>query len=93
MAHNFDNFFSAFFSIFSISNTVGWAFTMYRSEEFTKEPGVKNIPGENKLNTLFFVFFIIIGSFFITNLFVGVVISSYNREKDNLGKNYLLTDN
>jgi len=39
MAHNFDNFFNAFFSIFSLSNTVGWAFTMYRSKEFTSEPG------------------------------------------------------
>jgi hypothetical protein len=27
------------------------------------------------------------------NLFVGVVTSTYNREKDNLGKNYLLTEN
>ena len=40
----------------------------------------------------FFIIFIIIGSFFIKNLFVGVVISTFNREQENLGKNKLLTD-
>ena len=32
-------------------------------------------------------------SFFILNLFVGVVITTYSREKEKLGKNFLLTDN
>lgn len=34
----------------------------------------------------------IVGSFFLLNLFVGVVISSFNREKDKIGGNNLLTD-
>jgi hypothetical protein len=42
--------------------------------------------------SLFFVFFVIIGNFFITNLFVGVVVSTYNREKEKLGKYFLLTE-
>jgi len=42
---------------------------------------------------LFYVCFIIVGSFFMLNLFVGVVISTYNNEKDRLGKDILLTDN
>ena len=33
----------------------------------------------------------IVGCFFMINLFVGVVISNYNREKDDLGKLFLLT--
>jgi len=41
---------------------------------------------------LFFIAFIIVGSFFILNLFVGVVISTYNREKEKLGKFFLLTE-
>lgn len=34
----------------------------------------------------------IVGCFFTLNLFVGVVISTFNREKERLGKNFLLTD-
>jgi hypothetical protein len=34
----------------------------------------------------------VIGSFFLLNLFVGVVISSFNREKDSIGGNILLTE-
>lgn len=40
---------------------------------------------------LFFVLFIILGSFFIQNLFVGIVITTFNREKERLGKSYLMT--
>jgi hypothetical protein len=40
----------------------------------------------------FFLVFVIFGAFFITNLFVGVVISAYNRESQRLGKDFLLTD-
>lgn len=46
----------------------------------------------NKIYPLFFVIFVIIGNFFITNLFVGVLVSTYNREKDKLGNNFLLTE-
>jgi hypothetical protein len=40
----------------------------------------------------FCIFFIIVASFFLINLFVGVVISTFNSEQDKLGKNDLLTD-
>jgi hypothetical protein len=52
------------------------------------------MPGhwENKFLSLFFISFVIIGSFFINNLFVGVVISAYNKEVERLGKGFLLTD-
>jgi hypothetical protein len=80
-------------SIFSISNTVGWAYTMYRSMRFTDIDFVGSDSSLNYFNALFYVLFIIIGNFFMTNLFVGVVISTYNREKEKLGKGYLLTDN
>ena len=39
----------------------------------------------------YFIFYIIVCSFFILNLFMGVVISSYNREKENLENNHMLT--
>ena len=52
----------------------------------TKEPMSK------PFISLFFILYIVVCSFFILNLFVGVVITTYNREKEKLGKNFLLTD-
>lgn len=40
----------------------------------------------------FFVSVVIIGNFFLMNLFVGVIISTYNREKEMLGKDFMLTN-
>ena len=41
---------------------------------------------------IFFILFIIFGAFFMTNLFVGVVINAFNRESDRLGRDFLLTE-
>ncbi len=73
-----------------MSTTVGWAALMYRgiaAAGIDLEP----IPHRNMPVSLFFIGFIIVGSFFMLNLFVGVVISTYNREKEKLGKDFLLT--
>lgn len=63
---------------------------MYRA---MNSRGPNLVPGfkTNPYQTLFFVAYIIVGAFFITNLFVGVVISSFNRESERLGKHFLLT--
>lgn len=45
-----------------------------------------------KAYTFFFVLFIVVSSFFMLNLFVGVIISTYNREKESMGKDFLLTN-
>jgi hypothetical protein len=42
--------------------------------------------------SFFFMVWIVFGGFFIQNLFVGVVISQYNRQSERLGKNFLLTE-
>ena len=41
---------------------------------------------------IFFIVFIIVGGFFFLNLFVGVVISTFNSEHEKLGGNDLLTE-
>lgn len=73
-----------------MSTTEGWVSVMNLGVDAR---GVDLQPKENhnKGNAIYFILFIIIGSFFILNLFVGVVISTFNLEKENLGKNYLLT--
>lgn len=87
MAHNFDDFSISLFSMFSIGNAVGWAATMYRATRFGETEDDSTF-----YNVLFFIGFIVFGNFFLLNLFVGVVTSTYNREKELLGKNYLLTE-
>jgi hypothetical protein len=51
------------------------------------------IKDNQPLWTLYYMFFILVGDFFVLNLFVGVVISTFNREKELLGRNFLLTAN
>jgi len=41
---------------------------------------------------IFFILIVVIGNFFITNLFIGVIIAKYNREQELFGKNFMLTD-
>ena len=50
------------------------------------------IPNNKPLWVFFFVFFEFFGSLFIMNLFVTVVINTFNQENERLGKNHLLTD-
>ena len=70
---------------------MNWSKIMFH---FVDSKGPHLMPGfwENTSLSLFFISFVIIGSFFINNLFVGVVISAYNKEVERLGKGFLLTD-
>jgi len=87
---NFDRLSESLFSMFTMSTTVGWAQFMYQGIDIVK---VDFQPQRNYQTAkgLFYVFFIIVGNFFILNLFVGVVISNYNREKEKLGKDFMLS--
>ena len=38
---------------------------------------------------MYFMAFMVILNFFIVNLFVGVIVSSYNRQKEKVGTNIL----
>ena len=73
-----------------MATLTGWSESMYRGID---AGGVNRVPVQNKSPhfAVFFILFIIAGSFFMLNLFVGVVISTYNREKEKQGKNFLLT--
>lgn len=88
---NFDNITQGMMALFVISTTAGWAELMYRAAAI-KGINLAPSPLFNIYYSLFFVIFIIVGSFFILNLFVGVIISSFNNEKETYGKNFLLTE-
>ena len=41
---------------------------------------------------IFFSFYMVVGSLFILNLFVGVVINTFNIEKEKLSRNNMMTE-
>jgi hypothetical protein len=79
-------------NLWVMANIVGWAEICYKG---MASRGIDLNPQRmyNPYLCLFFISFIIFGALFILNLFVGGVISTYNRQKDQLGGNYLLTEN
>ena len=70
--------------------TEGWMEVMYNGIDAR---GVDLQPKEDsqKIMSLYFVAYMIIGSQFIVNLFVGVVIDNFNKikEKDEMGSNFV----
>lgn len=90
---NFDNTPNALVTLFAMATTVGWADIMLAC---AMTAGVDNVAVSRELASAFwivyFIIFMIVGSFFFLNLFVGVVISTFNTEHDKIGGNDLLTD-
>eukprot|EP00049_Salpingoeca_infusionum_P014061 m.261974 g.261974 ORF g.261974 m.261974 type:complete len:2012 (+) comp15585_c0_seq2:444-6479(+) len=77
---NFDNVLNAFVSLLQVATFEGWMEIMAAASDIT---GVDQQPvfEANFAANYFFVLFIIMGSFFTLNLFVGVIIDSFNRLK------------
>ena len=88
---NFDNVPQGILTLFEMAADAGWVTPMYRTID---SAGINYNPvrNENSFWGFFFLFFMIIGAFFLLNLLVGVVINTFNREKDRIGKNFLLTE-
>jgi len=78
------------FALISIASRGGWVEVMDRA---TYTTGIDKSPqrGNNPNYVGLFIVYIIIASFFIMNLFVGVIISTFNREREKEGGNILLT--
>jgi Ion transport protein len=51
---------------------------------------VKDI--HNPYAIIYFVLAVVIGNFFLLNLFIGVIITKFNREKELAGKDFMLSD-
>ncbi len=89
---NFDNVGLGILTLFEISTTEGWVDVMYNSVDATKvdmQP-VRNYNVDG--NILFYLAFMLIGCFFVMNLFVGVLLDNFDRIKSELGENGLLTE-
>lgn len=89
--YNFDDIFNAMMTLFQVATLAGWTEIMYNAMSITGTESDFRLKNKPEI-CLFFIIFVIVGAFFTLNLFVGIVISTFNREKDKLGKNFLLTD-
>nr|AEF59076.1 putative voltage-dependent cation channel [Monosiga brevicollis] len=90
---NFDNILNAFVALLQVATFEGWMEIM---EAAVDAQGVDKQPQrETQFEAyIFFVVFIIFGGFFTLNLFIGVIIDTFNRLKAELkeGRNLFLTE-
>ncbi|XP_053495552.1 sodium channel protein type 4 subunit alpha A [Ictalurus furcatus] len=81
---NFDNVGLGYLSLLQVATFKGWMDIMYAavdSREVEEQPSYEI----NIYMYLYFVIFIIFGSFFTLNLFIGVIIDNFNQQKQKFG--------
>lgn len=91
LPQSFDNIFAAAGTLFEMSTTEKWVEIMFAGVD-ARGPDMQPVRNNSEAWMAFFVAFMIVGSFFMMNLFVGVVIDNFNRMKEEMGDNVLLTD-
>ncbi|XP_068160876.1 sodium channel protein type 4 subunit alpha A [Antennarius striatus] len=89
---NYDNVGKGYLSLLQISTFKGWMDIMYAavdSREVEEQPSYEI----NLYMYMYFVIFIIFGSFFTLNLFIGVIIDNFNQQKKKFGdKDIFMTE-
>jgi hypothetical protein len=78
---NFDNIVQAMRTLFILTTTEGWAGVMYTGIDTGGVDKVQ-IKDRHPFMAIYFVSFMICGALFVMNMFVGVVIDNFNKEKD-----------
>ncbi|KAK3093193.1 hypothetical protein FSP39_012483 [Pinctada imbricata] len=81
---NFDNSLIGFLALFQVATYKGWIEIMNDAIDTTDidlQPSKEN----NVYYYIYFVLFIIFGSFFTLNLFIGVIINNFNQQKKKAG--------
>ncbi|NWQ95281.1 SCN5A protein, partial [Burhinus bistriatus] len=89
---NFDNVGSGYLALLQVATFKGWMDIMYAavdSREKNEQPKMEH----SLFMYLYFVNFIIFGSFFTLNLFVGVIIDNFNQQKKKIsGEDIFMTE-
>nr|AMD09816.1 sodium channel alpha subunit [Acartia hudsonica] len=81
---NFDNVGNAYICLFQTATFKGWIPIMSNSVD-SRDLGQQPIREINIHMYLYFVLFIVFGSFFTLNLFIGVIIDNFNEQKKKAG--------
>uniref|UniRef100_A0A674KEA2 Sodium channel protein n=1 Tax=Terrapene triunguis TaxID=2587831 RepID=A0A674KEA2_9SAUR len=88
---NFDNVGAGYLSLLQIATFKGWMDIMYAAVDsinVSTQPKYE----ENLYMYLYFVIFIIFGSFFTLNLFIGVIIDNFNQQKKKISQDIFMTE-
>lgn len=88
---SFDNVLKGCQAFFEMTTTEGWVDIMLAGVDAT-EINMQPIPNYREGWTFFFIAFILVGTFFVMQLFVGVVIENFNKMKEKLDGTYLLSN-
>nr|Q2XVR4.1 RecName: Full=Sodium channel protein type 4 subunit alpha B; AltName: Full=Voltage-gated sodium channel subunit alpha Nav1.4b [Tetraodon nigroviridis]ABB29444.1 voltage-gated sodium channel Nav1.4b [Tetraodon nigroviridis] len=81
---NYDNVGIGYLSLLQVATFKGWMEIMYAAVD-SRDVESQPIYEVNIYMYLYFVIFIIFGSFFTLNLFIGVIIDNFNQQKAKLG--------
>ncbi|EDL86920.1 sodium channel, voltage-gated, type VIII, alpha polypeptide, isoform CRA_c [Rattus norvegicus] len=81
---NFDNVGAGYLALLQVATFKGWMDIMYAAVDSRKPDEQPDYEG-NIYMYIYFVIFIIFGSFFTLNLFIGVIIDNFNQQKKKIG--------
>lgn len=84
---NFDDIFQAMLTLFNVASLEGWPDVMIAAVDTVDVVGEGPEKEASVIMGFFFVIFILIGSFFLMNFFVGVLFLKYTQaaERENIG--------
>ncbi|KAL1021928.1 hypothetical protein UPYG_G00020030 [Umbra pygmaea] len=88
---NFDNVGAGYLALLQVATFKGWMDIMYAavdSRNLEDQPDYE----VNLYMYLYFVIFIIFGSFFTLNLFIGVIIDNFNQQKKKISQDIFMTE-
>uniref|UniRef100_A0A8C2UCZ3 Sodium channel protein n=1 Tax=Coturnix japonica TaxID=93934 RepID=A0A8C2UCZ3_COTJA len=85
---NFDNVGFGYLSLLQVATFKGWMDIMYAAIDSRDQPKYE----DNLYMYLYFVIFIIFGSFFTLNLFIGVIIDNFNQQKKKISQDIFMTE-
>ncbi|KAF4087030.1 hypothetical protein AMELA_G00091240 [Ameiurus melas] len=88
---NFDNVGAGYLALLQVATFKGWMDIMYAAVD---NRGVYQQPDfeASQLYYIYFVIFIIFGSFFTLNLFIGVIIDNFNQQKKKISQDIFMTE-
>uniref|UniRef100_A0A8C4ZVD3 Sodium channel protein n=1 Tax=Gadus morhua TaxID=8049 RepID=A0A8C4ZVD3_GADMO len=88
---NFDNVGAGYLALLQVATFKGWMDIMYAAIDSRKVED-QPIYEDNLYMYVYFVVFIIFGSFFTLNLFIGVIIDNFNQQKKKISQDIFMTE-
>ncbi len=87
---NFDNIYNSLLTLFEMSTTEGWTTVMYAAVDATGTDK-QRVRDHSPVVALYFLVLMVFLSFFILNLFVGIILDTFSemQRKNNYASNFL----